>query len=229
MPLLQRLLGRSPAPEPPQPLQTTLLAGTGPSDYTTTRAAAPYVSPYGQWAPNRADVIGDDGPFYDDRAPTDRPASEWYGDRPGNDPFAKNRESERRRHLRTTLDEEQQRVTTPVVHATTENPYRHHDVPTPPSYSPSTWRFLAHAYGIGRSSRHLNGTHFSMADEHRTYELGGMQAQRRFRNTYRMEPPPRDARNMDVPSPVMPDAPVVQYQSPDLPSAPSRGGSWRLT
>jgi len=226
--ILQRFLGRNPAPEPPVPPQT-LLSGVGPGGYAEPpQGTAPYIAPYGQWAP-RADNGREDGRFFDDRAPTDEPAETWYGDKPGNDPFAKNSESERRRHRDNQQNNDPQGwPTTEHVVTATDNPYRHHSVPTPPSRSPSGWRFIAVPLGIMRSRRALNGMHFSMADEHRTYELGGMQPARRFRNTYRMEPPPRDARNMDVPQNVTPDVATVEYVSPDLTSVPSRGGSYRL-
>lgn len=48
------------------------------------------------------------------------------------------------------------------------------------------------------SARNLNGTHFSMADHRREYDVLGMQPWSRPRNTYRTEPTPWDADMYDA-------------------------------
>src|SRR6266576_3346794 len=64
----------------------------------------------------------------------------------------------------------------------------------------TTFRQLAesvqHFGGYGDT---MNGTHFSMADNVRTYPIGGMQSVVSRRNTYRLAPPP-----LDINSAVMP-------------------------
>lgn len=46
----------------------------------------------------------------------------------------------------------------------------------------------------------MNGTHFSMADNVRTYPIGGMLPVVSRRNTWRMEPPPIDINQTDFPA-----------------------------
>lgn len=50
-----------------------------------------------------------------------------------------------------------------------------------------------------RWARKLTGRHFSMASNIRAYPIGGQQPFHRLRNTWRMEPPPIDARMTDLP------------------------------
>ena len=76
-----------------------------------------------------------------------------------------------------------------------------------------------------RIARTFDGQHFSMADHRRTYDIYGMAAPSRPRNTYRIEPGPTDRDITDMPT----DANYSpQYaQAPDVPiSAIER--SWRL-
>jgi len=53
----------------------------------------------------------------------------------------------------------------------------------------------------GNGARQLNGTHFSMADHRRDYEILGMRPWSAHRNTYRVDPTPWDADMYDVPPP----------------------------
>lgn len=53
----------------------------------------------------------------------------------------------------------------------------------------------------GNGARELNGTHFSMADHRREYDILGMQPWGMHRNTYRISPAPWDADLYDVPPP----------------------------
>ena len=95
-----------------------------------------------------------------------------------------------------------------------------------------TTRMSPHAYvftrpfpGMGTSG-HLNGSHFSMADNKRTYSILGMEPPRKMRrNTYRLEPEPWDTDLVDMPVTVdsSPDAGTIAVI--DVPNA-SR--SWRL-
>lgn len=95
--------------------------------------------------------------------------------------------------------------------------------------SPSNWRFYAMPDGLFRSKRNLNGMHFSMAQMHRSYPILGMEPAHRFRNTYRIEPPSRDAMNTDMPTGSgTTSVPGAMYASPNLPLSPSMGGSYRL-
>lgn len=73
------------------------------------------------------------------------------------------------------------------------------------------------------SARYLNGTHFSMADHRRDYEILGMAPVRSMRNTYRLEPAPWDTDVVDSPPPT----PVVnaRVQGTELPFGPR---SYRL-
>lgn len=47
-------------------------------------------------------------------------------------------------------------------------------------------------------ARNLNGLHFSMADNIRTYAIGGMQPAVPRRNTFRLTPPPHDVNQTNV-------------------------------
>ena len=109
------------------------------------------------------------------------------------------------------------------------NPNWYPPLPSRPTafQSPSNYRFL-HVMRSGHGDvRSLTGEHFSMASMQRTYPVRGMQPARRFRNTWRLEPTPRDAAVTDMPGDIRPD-PSGQYISPNLPMSPTAGGSWRL-
>lgn len=115
-----------------------------------------------------------------------------------------------------------------------ENPYARNPnwnppVPSRPTafQSPSSYRFLHNMRSGHGDVRHLSGEHFSMAAMGRTYPVRGMQPARRFRNTWRLEPTPRDEAVTDVVGPITSD-PSGQYVSPNMSTAPTAGGSWRL-
>lgn len=71
----------------------------------------------------------------------------------------------------------------------------------------------------------LNGSHFSMASNRRTYPIGGMAPARRFRNTFRLSPPPQDAGNVDMPPPE--DMPMAGVQV--SPAGAVRSATFRLS
>lgn len=95
------------------------------------------------------------------------------------------------------------------------------------SQSPSNYRFQAPMRAGRGDVPHLNGFHFSMADIHRSYPIKGMRPAQRLRNTFRLEPPPRDAQSMDIPA-NNPTVPAQVYVSPAANLAPSNGRSYRL-
>lgn len=67
------------------------------------------------------------------------------------------------------------------------------------------------------SARKLNGTHFSMAEAIRAYDIGGMRPVTSRRNTWRVQPPPHDMENIDLPSSDRPEASPEVYISPQAP------------
>ena len=107
------------------------------------------------------------------------------------------------------------------------------EIPVPPSrptayMSPSNMRMVS-PMRSGRGDVPLNnGSHFSMANMRRTYPIRGMRPATTFRNTYRLEPPPRDAQNVDIPSAPVATVPGYTNISPNFTSAPKRGGTFRL-
>ena len=75
------------------------------------------------------------------------------------------------------------------------------------------------------SARLLNGTHFSMADHRREYEILGMAPVRNARNTYRIEPTPWDANMVDTPVDVEPSGPRNgRVAAVNLPPSQNRSG-----
>lgn len=73
--------------------------------------------------------------------------------------------------------------------------------------------------------RQFNGAHFSMADHKRTFEIYGMAAPVRARNTYRIEPGPTDRDITDMPSD---DNYVPQYAVTNDVPVSGIERSWRL-
>lgn len=74
---------------------------------------------------------------------------------------------------------------------------------TPPPENRVTQRMAPRSYSFTRpfdqhSARQLNGTHFSMADHRRNYEILGMAPVHQRRNTYRLEPAPWDTDVVDL-------------------------------
>lgn len=80
------------------------------------------------------------------------------------------------------------------------------------------------------SARHLNGSHFSMADNMRTYQAVGSMPVKTGRNTFRLEPTPWDTDVVDLPSNAGPDTPSARIRSIEVPSGNSYSGtrSFRL-
>lgn len=72
-------------------------------------------------------------------------------------------------------------ATTPIRPQRTPSTYR--------TVNPFDWQY----------ARQLNGLHFSMASNLRTYAIGGMQPVIARRNTWRMLPPPHDINQTDLP------------------------------
>lgn len=64
--------------------------------------------------------------------------------------------------------------------------------------SPSNYRHLRPF--DNRMERQLNGSHSSMASMKRSYQVNGMTPARSLRNTFRLEPSPRDLENVDLPA-----------------------------
>lgn len=62
--------------------------------------------------------------------------------------------------------------------------------------APTTYR-VSHPFDW-EFAHHLNGQHFSMADNIRTYSIGGMQPAIPRRNTFRLTPPPHDVNQANV-------------------------------
>lgn len=90
--------------------------------------------------------------------------------------------------------------------------------------SPNTYSYQR-PMGDGLGERRFNGTHFSMADHRRDYDIYGMAPVRPLRNTYRLDPAPWDTNVVDMPTPFIP-----QWATTDVPSAPLHtGGSYRLS
>lgn len=83
--------------------------------------------------------------------------------------------------------------------------------------SPSNYRF-ERPFGQ-EIERTLNGTHFSMASNRRTYPTQGMEPMRSWRNTFRLEPTARDTENVDLSDTNTPAATPAVYVSP--PAQPS--------
>lgn len=75
------------------------------------------------------------------------------------------------------------------------------------------------------SARHLNGSHFSMADHRRSYEAVGTMPVRSGRNTFRLEPTPWDTDVVDMPASVGPDTPSARIRSVEVPSGYAATGS----
>ncbi len=127
--------------------------------------------------------------------PADPPENFWLGVRgPGRERI--------QRHGVEYQDADGMAVDAPSLKPQARNP-RETTAPEPrPTnrMSPRTYTFTRpfdqHA------ARQLNGSHFSMADNRRTYPIMGMAPVRRSRNTFRAIPEPWDANLVDMPSDV---------------------------
>lgn len=88
--------------------------------------------------------------------------------------------------------------------------------------SPSNYRHLRPF--DQRMERKLDGNHASMASMKRSYPVNGMRPAQSLRNTFRLEPSPRDLENIDLPV-----GGVVPAVEPAVYVAPQSGGSrWGL-
>lgn len=106
--------------------------------------------------------------------------------------------------------------------------------PNPRSKAPAesriTSRLAPRSYSFTRpfdqhSERQFNGTHFSMADHRREYEVTGTAPVRTFRNTFRMEPTPWDTDIVDLPPNVDSGIPEGRIRSVEVPGTTR---NWRL-
>lgn len=124
----------------------------------------------------------------------------------------------------------QERFTTTLGQETTdrqyaaENPWlQRHPLPRVTSdMSPSNYRFERPF--DQRYERKLNGNHFSMASNRRSYPVNGMQPSRSLRNTFRLEPLARDAENVDLSATETPAPIPATYVSP----VPAQSSKWGL-
>lgn len=216
-------------------------AGIGKSDYTTAKGHVPIVPSTGKgtgidgWSPHLATTLPtlknqDDLLIHFD---LEKPAD------PGHpSPFWQKRNAyriksgEQFEHWQTGgqgngLDSWQEKTGT---YQPTIDPKLHPVLPSRPTayQSPSSFRFFAPMRSGRGDTPHLNGFHFSMASNRRSYPIRGMRPAMQFRNTFRLEPPPRDAQSMDVPS-ESPSVPGNTYVTPSANRAPSGSrGSYRL-
>jgi hypothetical protein len=106
---------------------------------------------------------------------------------------------------------------TPADRRWADNPRRN-----PPPESRITQAMAPTTYTFTRpfdqhAARQLNGTHFSMADHRRNYEILGMAPIRSSRNTYRSEPTPWDVDIIDVGPDAEPTVPQARLSSVELP------------
>lgn len=82
--------------------------------------------------------------------------------------------------------------------------------------TPSIYRFFR-PYDQ-RWEKSLSGDHFSMASHMRNYPIEGMEPRPEHRNTFRVEPPPRDTTIVDVPQGGEPNTPPSVYTTPQNPN-----------
>ncbi|HVI71471.1 MAG TPA: hypothetical protein VM656_08305 [Pyrinomonadaceae bacterium] len=100
-----------------------------------------------------------------------------------------------------------------------DNPRRY-----PPPEPRVTSQLAPRSYSFTRpfdqhAARTLNGTHFSMADHRRNYEILGMAPIKRPRNTYRLEPVPWDIDVVDMAPVNEPTTVQARMTSVELPPA----------
>jgi hypothetical protein len=161
--------------------------------------------------------------------PAANPTSKYHGDPHY---IAKNQDAIARRNYDEYLRVPEnaagfQIVTEPQTGAV--NPNRFPPAPSRPTafQSPSAYRFQHKIRSGHGDTPHLSGEHFSMASMQRNYPIRGMQPARRFRNTWRLEPTPRDDASVDMPG-APPELASGQYVSPNLGIGATNGGTWRL-
>lgn len=141
--------------------------------------------------------------------PADKPPQDYYN----------RRNAWRIDDYRHDQQSEPQRPQTVIRRHPADDPKREPPPPSRPTafHSPSGSQFVVDRPLGLRMPLQLNGNHFSMATMRRAYPIAGMSPARRFRNTWRLEPSPRDAQNVDMPPPV--DVPDAEYVSPRVVSS----------
>jgi len=102
----------------------------------------------------------------------------------------------------------------------------------PPAETRPTERMSPNSYSFtrpfdqgtkGNGARQFNGSHMSLADHKREYDILGMRPWGAHRNTYRVDPTPWDADIYDVPPPDTMGAPVQgRVQAVDVPDSANR-------
>lgn len=190
-------------------------------------------APYVDAAPNYASRIGYEMPrlrnqdallvhYY--RPDADEPPQRWYtgpGGREETD-WARQQANE---HVGQSA---QGQPFSPERVGWTGNPNFTPPAPSRVMRAPSLYSFTRDMGG--QAERHLTGYHASMASINKTYQPLGMTPAYRNRNTFRMDPPPRDAYIVDVPA--NQDVRVTDsvFTSPNPSGAPSGlNRSFRLT
>lgn len=156
-------------------------------------------------------------PRYDYRPNPVRPAEEWYG---------RNAQDEFDRHSVEHQDADGWTESKGI--ASSDRRWTPNPRSTPPDESRLTQQMAPSSYQFTRpfdqhSARQLNGSHFSMADHRRNYEILGMAPVTSRRNTYRIEPTPWDTDIVDLP-PVA-DQAQARLTAVEIPHGPR---SWRI-
>lgn len=150
------------------------------------------------------------------RPPGDEPPEEWYADRASDLNFRNSVEQINGNNITSFVQQiprgDDPRWIPPAVSRIT-------------SYnSPTNGYSMTRPYDQD-VARHFDGNHFSMADNLRTYAIGGQTPVKRGRNTYRLTPPTLDATSVDMASLQTPDSQPAIYVSP-VPG--NSGRSYRL-
>ena len=148
--------------------------------------------------------------------PRQAPAAFWTGMQgPGRDVLA--------RHQQEYLDADGIEAVKPKDRPQSPRPARPDEPRWTNRLSPHTFLFTR-PFGQ-ETARYFDGSHFSMADHRRRYEILGMAPPQYRRNTYRADPVPWDIDRTDIPTPSGSASPghIVAY---DLP--PMANASWRL-
>jgi hypothetical protein len=191
-------------------------------DFATPSDSAPYVDARHTYASRIGKVMPriphqDELLIHDDRPPADQPPGPWYRDYGGKEwgDWSRSQAQELPQGTGPGFPFQPERVTW------TGNPNQRPPAPSRLMRAPSHYSMVRDMNG--GSARHLSGLHASMATIDKTYQPLGMTPAYRNRNTFRMDPPPRDAYIVDMPSNADAMNRTVDsvYVSPDLPSAPS--------
>jgi hypothetical protein len=100
-----------------------------------------------------------------------------------------------------------------------------HPLWNPPPEPRLTSQLSPHTYAFQRPwdqeiARRFSGSHVSLADNRRSYEILTMRPVTQRRNTYRVEPTPWDTDIVDQPADVNKGRPEMRLSSPDIPTNP---------